>query len=35
MARPQMYGALENPWRFFWNQLRMNVRKGKPRTTAA
>jgi hypothetical protein len=35
MARPQHYGPLENPWRFFWNQVRMNLGKGKPRTTAA
>jgi hypothetical protein len=32
MARPQPYGTLEIPWRFFWNQLRVTLRKGKPKT---
>jgi hypothetical protein len=31
LARPQVYGSLENPWRFFWNQLRVTLRKGKPK----
>jgi hypothetical protein len=33
-ARTEAYGSLENSCRFFWNQLRMVIRKYKPKSIA-
>jgi hypothetical protein len=32
-TRLQPFGARENPWRFFWNQWRLNLKNGKSKTT--